>query len=177
VTTIYNVFGDKEGVIAHALREFHAGIKLNLPRNSREIAGFLRAIGHASAIVLQNRAYALALADLYFSRSLVPAIFEVIRSMPLQVFGEWRWLAEREGQLRGGVDPQSIDVAFANLEWATIKDWGCGRVADDSLIPARQNAFLLMVIANARNPVRCVAEQLLASRNNPRHKHESGHLQ
>ena len=81
MTTIYNIFGEKDAVIAHALREFYAGIKLNLPGDCVQIKGYLNAITYMTEIVIENRASARALADLYFSRSLVPANFDVIRSV------------------------------------------------------------------------------------------------
>lgn len=161
VTTIYNIFGDKAGVITHAMRDFHAGIELSLPQCADEIDGFAQAIDYTTGVVVENRAYALALADLYFSRSLAPTLYEVIRGMPLQVFSHWLTLAEREGKLREGIDKESISTSFANLEWASIKDWGAARVTDQNLAEVRRRSLLLMVIAAARDPLRAVATQLL----------------
>lgn len=162
VTTIYNIFGDKEGVIAHALREFHAGIKLNLPASGANIAGYCRTIADTTDVVVANRAYALALAELYFSRSLVRPLYAVIKGMPLQVFSHWLWTAERDGLLIGGVDPQTIETSFANLEWASIKDWGAGRVTDDQLSATRQRSFVLSVLAISKEELRTNALALLA---------------
>jgi AcrR family transcriptional regulator len=162
VTTIYNIFGDKAGVITHALQEFHAGIELQLPREARCLQGFVEAISHTTRIVIENRGYALALADLYFSRSLAPALFEVIRGMPLQVFTPWLEMAARDGELHEGSDPAAICATFANLEWASIKDWGAGRVADGDLEAIRHRSFLQVVIASTRDPLRCAATELFA---------------
>jgi AcrR family transcriptional regulator len=162
VTTIYNIFGDKEGVIAHALREFHAGIKLNLPANGANISGYCRTIADTTEVVIANRAYALALAELYFSRSLVQPLYAVIKGMPLQVFSHWLWTAERDGLLLDGIDPQKIETSFANLEWASIKDWGAGRVTDDQLSATRQRSFVLTVLAVSKETLRTDALALLA---------------
>jgi AcrR family transcriptional regulator len=157
VTTIYNIFGDKEGVIAHALRDFHVGIKLDLPNRSLQVDGFLRAIAHTTAIVIENRAYALALADLYFSRSLVPAVFDLIRCMPLQVFDHFYSLAAREGRLLKGIDQNFAATSFANLEWASIKDWGAGRLTDADLVAARQRSFVLALLGISGDALRVAA--------------------
>jgi len=162
VTTIYNIFGDKAGVITHALQEFHKGIELKLPRDAHCLQGFVDAISHTTRIVIENRGYALALADLYFSRSLAPALFEVIRGMPLQVFRPWVEMAVRDGELYDGNDPDRICTMFANLEWASIKDWGSGRVADAELEATRHRSFLQAVIASTRDPLRAAATKLFA---------------
>jgi len=167
VTTVYNIFGDKEGVVAHALREFHAGIKLNLPSQGANLAGYCRTICDTTEVVLENRAYALALADLYFSRSLSPTLFEVIRSMPLQVFVHWLWMAERDGLLTGVIRPADAETAFANLEWASVKDWGAGRIADAELAEVRQRSFLVIVKAMATRPIAEAADNLLAALSSP----------
>jgi AcrR family transcriptional regulator len=161
VTTIYNIFGDKENLIAHALREFDSTIKLVLPQNCTRIKEFLRAIATTTSIVIDNRTYSLALADLYFSRSLAPELFDVIRGMPLHVFTHWRQLAERDGFLREGVGARTLDTSFANMEWATIKDWGAGRLNDGDLAGARQRGFLLIVAAIARGSLAKTAVSLL----------------
>lgn len=157
VTTIYNIFGDKEGVISHALREFHLGIKLNLPNCGVHIEGFLQAIAHTTHIVIENRAYALALADLYFSRSLAPPVYDVIRSMPLQIFNHFYSLAARDGLLLDGMEQDVAATSFVNMEWASIKDWGAGRLADQDLPAARQRSFLLTVMSIAGNLLRDAA--------------------
>lgn len=164
VTTIYNIFGDKAGVITHALQEFHTGIELQLPGEARSLQGFVDAISHTTRIVIENRGYAHALADLYFSRSLAPALFEVIRSMPLQVFTPWLELAMQAGELHDGSDPAAIRATFANLEWASIKDWSAGRVADADLQRTRHRSFLQVVIASTRDPLRSAATKLLVKR-------------
>ena len=161
VTTVYNTFGDKEGVIAHALREFHAGIKLNLPSHGANLAGYCRTICDTTDVVIENRAYALALADLYFSRSLTPTLFDVIRSMPLQVFLHWLWMAERDGLLNGLISSADAEAAFANLEWSCVKDWGAGRITDESLAHVRQRSFLIMVKAVATRAIADTADALL----------------
>lgn len=162
VTTIYNIFGDKEGVIAHALREFHAGIKLNLPASGTNIAGYCRTIADTTEVVVANRTYALALAELYFSRSLVQPLYTVIKGMPLQVFSHWLWTAARDGLLVDGIDTQKIETSFANLEWASIKDWGAGRVTDADLAPTRQRSFVLTVLAVSKEALRTDALTMLA---------------
>jgi len=164
VTTIYNIFGDKEGVIAHALREFHAGIKLALPSAAANLPGYLRALADTTAIVIEHRAYSLALADLYFSVSLAPALFDMIRTMPLQVFSHWLWAARRDDLLGGHCDAAVAESSFANLEWATIKDWGAGRIVDAELAGARQRSFLLMVAAVGGGEVREQAAGVLRVR-------------
>jgi AcrR family transcriptional regulator len=161
VTTIYNIFGDKEGVIGHALREFHGGIKLSFPARASDLSGFLEIIASTTDVVLANRAYALALGDLYFSRSLTPKLFEVIRGMPLAVFDQWLWLAERDRILESSRKDEAAR-SFANLEWGSVKDWGAGRIADSQLARVRQHSFLTAVMVVASEPIAQAARRLLA---------------
>jgi AcrR family transcriptional regulator len=162
VTTIYNIFGDKEGVIAHALREFHEGIRLNLPGGGANLTGICRSIMETTEIVIANRSYAHALAELYFSSSLADTIFEVIRAMPLQVFSHWLRVAQRDGVLAGTIDESEAERLFANLEWASIKDWAGGRITDAALPVFRQRNFLVMAASLCRPARSREAQDLLA---------------
>ena len=167
VTTIYNVFGDKEGVIAHALREFDAGIALDLPDDAADLDGFLRAISDTSAVVVANRAYALALADLYFSRSLPHGLFELIRSMPLHVFSHWLQLAMQAGLMAGRLDRAAAEACYNNLEWAGVKDWGAGRIDNAELHRMRHRHFLMMVATMAAPALAGGAQERLLALNDP----------
>ena len=163
VTTIYNIFGDKESVIAHALREFDAGIPLHLPADPADLTGYLRVISETSAVVIAHRAYAVALADLYFSRSLSEALFDVIRSFPLHVFSPWRDRAREAGLLRERGKSSVGERCYANLEWAAVKDWGATRIDDAELVRTRHRNFLLMIVAECDLPLAERAGAMLAT--------------
>lgn len=143
VTTIYKAFGDKETVIAHALRDFYESLHVVLPARSDDLIGYLSVIYGTSLDILRNPNYCVRLTDLYFSRSLAPSLYEVIKSLPLQVFAPWIDDAAARGLLRGGIDPEEIKTLFANVEWANMQDWATGRVTDQELPVVRQKNFLL----------------------------------
>jgi AcrR family transcriptional regulator len=161
VATIYNIFGDKEGVIGLALREFHAGIKLVFPTTATNLKSYCSTVADTTKVVIANRAYALALGDLYFSPSLSTTLFDVIRGMPLQVSTQWLWAAERENLLRESADIVLAQNSFANLEWGSVKDWGAGRLLDDQLSGVRQRSFLIFVLTVSNDTVRDAALKLL----------------
>lgn len=143
VTTIYKAFGDKETVIAHALRDFYESLHVVLPARADDLIGYLNVLYGTSLDILRNPTYCVRLTDLYFSRSLAPALYEVIKSLPLQVFAPWIDDAAARGLLRDDIDPEEIKTLFANMEWANMQDWGTGRVSDDRLAHVRQKNFLL----------------------------------
>lgn len=163
VTTIYNIFGDKETLVAHALRAFDAGIALDLPDDPADLAGFLAAISHTTDVVLANRAYALALADLYFSRSLSKTFFQLVRSMPLHVYSHWLQRADVTGSRCGRMSIAAAEASYDNLEWGSVKDWGADRIADAELPAARHRSFLIMVMADAVPAIAGRAGEMLAA--------------
>lgn len=167
VTTIYNIFGDKEGLLAHALREFHAGVKLTFPARASDLAGFLETVRGTTEVVIANRAYALALADLYFSRSLSTGLFEVIRGIPLTFLSHWLWLAESQNFMGSPADAEMAARSFANLEWGCIKDWGAGRIRDEELTSVRQRNFLIVAMAVGSGGIRQSAARLTAKLSDP----------
>lgn len=163
ITTIYNVFGDKESVIAHALREFDSDIPLRLPDDPFDLQGYLEAIAYTSSVVIAHRSYALALADLYFSNSLSETLFEVIRSFPLHVFSAWRERAAEAGLLAGRMTSLAAESCYDNMEWGAVKDWGAGRNDDAELVRMRQRHFLVMVMADGAPAVAERAGAMLAA--------------
>lgn len=143
VTTIYKAFGDKEAVIAHALRDFYESLHVVLPARADDLIGYLNVLYGTSLDILRNPNYCIRLTDLYFSRSLASSLYEVIKSLPLQVFAPWIDDAHARGLLRDGIEPEEIKTLFANIEWANMQDWATGRVSDERLPQVRQKNFLL----------------------------------
>lgn len=142
VSTLYNIFGDKEALIAHALRDYHAELTLDLPGCPRDLDGYLALVDHTTRLTMENAAYAIVLADLYFSRSLAPALFAVIRGFALAPFTAWIEAAAADGALRPAADLAAAAALFANLEWSSIRDWGAGRLPAAEFSRRRQRGFL-----------------------------------
>lgn len=161
VTTIYKAFGDKETVIAHALRDFYQSLHVTLPAAPDDLIGYLNVLYRTSLDILRNPAYCIRLTDLYFSRSLAPALYEVIKSLPLQVFSPWIEDAQARDQLRHGIDIEEIKTLFANIEWANMMDWATGRVSDHNLAILRQKNFLLLVRMIGDEPLSGRADTLM----------------
>jgi AcrR family transcriptional regulator len=154
VTTIYAVYGDKQGIIAAAIEDYYANLPLAHTPPSGSLSALLASKDDVRKAILANRAYARQYAELYFSRSLDPRVYAVIRDTSTASGGHLPWLRKvvRDGDLLPGLDLDYVTTLFANHRLLVLHDWANGRVSDDDLGTALKIAFLILARAITRGP-------------------------
>jgi AcrR family transcriptional regulator len=152
VTTIYTTYGDKLGLIAAAIEDYYQSLPLARAPQTTSLSALLTATDDARQAILGNRAYARQYAELYFSPSVDPRIYKVIRDTSTASSGHLPWLhkAIRDGDVIAGLTPDYLATQFANHRLMVIHDWAHGRIGDDAVGTAIKMAFLILARAITR---------------------------
>ena len=143
VTVVYSAYGDKEGLLAAAIQDFYDNLPLARRRAATTVDRMLREIDAAARIILDNRAYSRAVAQLYFSPTADDRIYRTIREIAVVTFLPWLEQARARGETVPGVPIEALTATLANDRWAVIFDWARGRVPDDRLARRMKTSFLV----------------------------------
>ncbi len=145
VTTIYATYGDKQGMIAAAIQDYYDSLPLAQAPPTTNLAALLTATEEARGVILANKPYARQYADLYFSGSIDPRVYNVIRETSTASAGHLPWLqkAMRDGDVIPGLTIDFITTLLANHRLMVLHDWAHGRIDDDNLATATKMAFLI----------------------------------
>jgi AcrR family transcriptional regulator len=146
VTTIYATYGDKEGLIAAAIQDYYDGLPVARVRQTTSLPTLLAANDLARDAILSNKPYARHYAELYFSGTLDPRIYNVIQETATASAGHMPWLQKimRDGDLIPGINITYISALLANQRLMVLHDWAQGRIKDEDLATANKMAFLVM---------------------------------
>ena len=146
VTTIYATYGDKLGLVAAAIEDYYQSLPLSRAPQTTSLATLLASKEDVRRAILANPPYARHYAELYFSRSVDPRIYKVIRDTSTASGGHMPWLQKslRDGDIVPGLGIDYLTTLFANQRLTVLHDWAHGRVSDEGLGTALQMAFLII---------------------------------
>jgi hypothetical protein len=123
----------------------------------------LREIDAAARIILDNRAYSRAVAQLYFSPTADDRIYRTIREIAVVTFLPWLEMARERGETVPGVPIEALTATLANDRWAVIFDWARGRVPDEWLARTMKTSFLVAATGATIGAARREVEAALGS--------------
>ncbi|WP_309604517.1 TetR/AcrR family transcriptional regulator [Phenylobacterium sp.] len=162
VTTIYATYGDKLGLIAAAIEDYYQSLPLARAPPTASLSALVASKDDVRNAILANRAYARQYAELYFSGSVDPRIYKVIRDTSTASGGHLPWLQKslRDGDIVPGLSLDYLTTLFANHRLMVLHDWAHGRVSDDQLATALKMAFLIQArgVTRGRTLARVDAE-------------------
>lgn len=144
VAVIYSAYGDKEGLIAAAIEDFYRSLPMARREAPSTLAGVLRGIDAATAVVLDNVAYSRALCDLYFSRTVDARVFTAIHNIAVDMIRPWLQHCVAEGETVPGLPFDDLCFVLARDRWSVLQAWSRGRIADDELSDATRLSFLML---------------------------------
>jgi AcrR family transcriptional regulator len=162
VTTIYATYGDKEGLIAAAIQDYYDSLPVSRIRHTTSLPALLSATDLAREAVLGNKPYARQYAELYFSGTLDPRIYQAIQRTATTAGGQFPWIqkAFRDGDVVPGLGVDQIMTLLANHRLMVLHDWAQGRIKDEDLGTTTKRAFLIMArgVTRGRTQARVDAE-------------------
>jgi AcrR family transcriptional regulator len=146
VTTIYATYGDKEGLIAAAIQDYYDGLAVSRVPQTTSLPALLSLTNLTRDAVLANKPYARQYAELYFSPTLDPRIYQAILDTTTMAAGQLPWLrkAFRDGDVAPGLSEEQIMTLLANHRLMVLHDWAQGRIKDEDPGTANRLAFLIM---------------------------------
>ena len=160
--TLYNAFGNKDRLVAIALREAYEEFN----RTARYRAGADTLAGMLERLVTVNRRnfrarnYTRAVAALYFAPATHHDVWQALQEMTFINLRVWLAALKASGDLLPTVELDRLGALIANVEYATINDWAQGRIANDDYLPRLVEHVLILVIGNTAGPTRDQATAL-----------------
>lgn len=141
--TLYNAFQSKDHLIAAALSRYFEAYEYKVDYSGAATLDWIidRLITVARRN-LENRGYARALMNIYYSADANPDIHRIIHDSAARSHGPWiRDIALRQ-QLLPCVDPSKLTSRLVRLRFATVHAWTEGEIPDDELVVEVVQGFL-----------------------------------
>lgn len=164
VTTIYASYGDKEGLLAAAIADYYEQLPFAAAPAPKTLKAVLAATEQARLAVMQNKPYARQYAELFFSGTVDPRVYNAIMDTISESGGQFHWLESvaARGDLLPGLTMNEVRVMLANTRLAVLHDWVQGRIDDDGHAVWSKRAFLLFARAVTRGETQADVDAELA---------------
>jgi AcrR family transcriptional regulator len=162
-TFIYSAFGDKEGVMAAAIVDFHNNLPYTNKLAPSSLTAILREMTVASNTIIANPSYSRAVTDMYFSRTAGFRIHEVLRNVAFHPVGPWLRRTMDAGCTIKGLAFEDIGDRLTTDRWSVVFDWARGAIPDDRLADRMRLSFLVTAAGLTTGGVRARIDATLAA--------------
>jgi len=127
--TIYNAFGDKEGVIAQAVATHYSGLFSDLPLDTNDSCLLDEAVEMTARVASETAripAWSTTGVVMYFSPKTDPRIVETLRRMPIFILKSWMRSTQADKKQIKLFGREELERSYANLQWGLVNDWPPG---------------------------------------------------
>jgi len=145
--TLYNAFGNKDNVIALAIRQYMSDFNDRTPLrfDPHTLEGRLERTIKVHSRNIQVRPYTTAIMAVYNSPSAERPVREAIRDISETSLRPFVEALTADGQLAPGVSAERFTYLLTTESYAILSDWCLGDLPDDQLVDRISEAFLLLV--------------------------------
>ena len=144
--TLYNIYGNKETLIATAVSEL---LEEQIERSKRVsgggLDGALNHIDWISGEILRMPEYARAMVTVYFSGSADNLVRDMLRQIASANYKSMMDRFREKGGLAPWVDTQIASDEISNHIYAVVHDWAIGRLPPEKLADRQKFAMLLIL--------------------------------
>lgn len=153
--TLYQTFGGREGILAHAITEHIEGLRQEWAATplGGDLDSVLAEYDTIAIEVERNSAYLRVLVALYFSPAPIEAAIESIRSLPANRIGRWLAAAPKDALLPA-FERARIVEQHVNSELITYYRWSVGRIALEDLADELRVGLLATLLSITSGPLR-----------------------
>ena len=161
--TLYNAFHSKDRLIALAIRETYEGVNsyIRYRTSADTIEGIVDRLISVNRRNLKARNYTQAVTSIYFSPNTSKDVWNALRDMVFLNLRQWLDRVAADGELQPWVRLEEVGGSFANIEYAAINDWACGRIADEAYLRHLITAMLSLASGVTRGDTQAKANQML----------------
>ena len=145
--TLYNAFGNKDNVIALAIRQYMSDFneRTTFRFDARTLEGRLERTIKVHSRNIQVRPYTTAIMAVYNSPSAERAVREAIRDISVVSLRPFVEALDASGELASGVSAERITYLLTTGTYAILSDWCLGDLPDEELVDRISGAFLVLV--------------------------------
>jgi len=167
--TIYNAFGNKENVIATAIRQYIADFDAatTYENDEKTIIGRLERLIKVHSRNMQIRPYTTAVMAIYNSHTADGAIRAAIRDVAYARLTPFAQELQRRRQYVAGVDAVAFSQHATTIQYAVLSEWCVGALAQERFIDEMCAAFLVALAGSTRGETAREARHWLADLRSP----------
>ena len=161
--TLYNAFGDKDGVIAQAVAAHYFSLFVDIDvekKHSCTLAEAIEMVGRVGKEICRVPGFSTTGARMYFSPKTNLKIVESLRQMPIFIVKAWSRSEEADRKRIKLFGRDELERSFANMQWGLVNDWAAGRIDDRALSEYMQSNVLLIAAAFGNRAGRAEARRL-----------------
>lgn len=161
--TLYYAFGNKEHLIAAAIRDYFEEFEATIPYRSRKDT-LERLIERTVAISRRNlniRNYVAAIVSFYFSSSTDGELWQAIHDIMTQPQRPYVERLAAERQIQPWTDAEQLIDALDGHRLSIANDWVHGRINDNDFVDRVTIGQLICLAGSVRGAARKAAEACL----------------
>jgi AcrR family transcriptional regulator len=145
--TLYNAFGNKDNVIALAIRQYMSDFneRTRFRFDAHTLEGWLERTINIHSRNVQVRRYTTAIMAVYNSPGAERPVREAIRDISIVNARPFVEALEASGELAPGVSAERFAHLWVTGTFAILYDWCLGDLPDDQLVDRISEAFLVLV--------------------------------
>jgi AcrR family transcriptional regulator len=161
--TLYNAFHSKDRLIALAIRETYEGVNsyIRYRTSADTIEGIVDRLIAVNGRNLKARNYTRAVTAIYFSPNTSKDVWDALRDMVFLNLRQWLDRVARDGELQPWANVEDVAGNFANIEYAAINDWACGRIDDEDYLRHLITSMLTLAAGATRGETHAKANHML----------------
>lgn len=163
--TIYNAFGDKEGVIAAAAAMHHQEVLQTMDFGGEESRTLTEAIEMTRRIAAETATvpgFSLVTAGMYFMPRGHPQLTSLLRQMPASILQSWLRSGEVDRKMVKAFGQEALEASHADSQWGVVAEWCAGQIGAEEIETRMVRNLLLVAAAFGNRAGRSLAKQLMA---------------
>lgn len=142
--TLYNIYGNKETLIATAVSElFEEQMEQGLQHSGGGLGGELSRIEWIANEILRMPEYARAMVTVYFSGSAENVVRDLLHKITATNYAKLLTGMQRDGGLAPWVNVGLAASELANHEYAVVHEWAVGQIPSHKLAERQKYVMLL----------------------------------
>lgn len=148
--TIYNAFGDRDGVVAKSVAAHYRALfpePLNEDIEPRDLCAALAMIDEVVAEISKVPGWSRTGAMMYFAPRTSATITDSLRAMPLAILNAWLASPEADAGRLAVVRRDELERSYANGQWGLTNDWAAGRITEAELARNMKLGLIIVVLA------------------------------
>ncbi|WP_144097933.1 TetR/AcrR family transcriptional regulator [Croceicoccus sediminis] len=162
--TIYNAFGDKDGVVAAAAAAHHSDTLEVFEFDDREVWSLSEAICMTRRIAQETvrfPGWSQVTSEMYFSPRGPVKLFASLQQMPTSILRAWLRSDQVDLKLLRAFGQQALEASHADAQWGVVANWCAGRIDEAQVEDLMVDNFLVVAMSFGNRAGRSLAKKMV----------------
>lgn len=162
--TIYNAFGDKDGVLAAAAAAHHRDTLDVFEFDEFEDWDLSEAISMTRRIAQETvrfPGWSQVTSEMYFSPRGHPRLFSSLQQMPASILSAWLRSDQVDRKLLRAFGQQKLEASHADAQWGVVANWCAGRINEEQVEDLMVANLLVVAMSFGNRAGRSLAKKMI----------------